>query len=146
VAFKNFAFFTNKYQCISLLRCKPIKNSSKMEKLSIAFSVFFSITITSAQAQQFVNGDLEGVIHGDANLPPHWLSVPYNDPVCQAEVDYMATPDLTSLTLPEPLAGIIGNPYSGNTFVSGLFGFGHPPVSAVYDEGIMQISRGLYTG
>jgi hypothetical protein len=113
-----------------------------MKQLLIFILVYLGITVHSINAQQFVNGDLEGIITGDSNLPPNWDKVPDTDPVCLAPVEFAATPDLTSLTLPEPAAGIIGNPYSGNTFISGLFGYGFT-TNTVYDEGIMQTVSGF---
>ena len=72
-------------------------------------------------------------------LPTNWLSVPYNDMVCKAATQSQATPDLTYLTGPSHLTGIIGNPYSGLTFLSGLhIKYVFPGSTVIYHEGIMQ--------
>jgi gliding motility-associated-like protein len=88
-------------------------------------------------AQTFQNPDLEGTIMTTSELPDSWDAVPFDDPVCSA-VDLLSmTPDLTSLTMPNAFGGIIGNPYSGQTFMSGLYS------ETYWQEGIMQTVSGF---
>jgi gliding motility-associated-like protein len=90
--------------------------------------------------QDFVNGDLEGTITGISTTPPFWAAVPQSDPSCAANFPPGTTPDLTSVTQPDVVLGLIGNPYSGNTFMSAIaadsYGF-------VYMEGIKQSVTGF---
>jgi gliding motility-associated-like protein len=91
-------------------------------------------------AQDFVNGDLEGPILGISMVPPDWSAVPQSDPSCAANFAPGTTPDLTGISAPDIELGLIGNPYSGNTFVSAIaadsYGF-------VYMEGIKQTVYGF---
>ena len=94
--------------------------------------------------QSFQNGDLDGTI-GFSTTPLGWLQVPFDDPVSNATSSNQATSDLTGLTGPGPLNGINGNPYSGNTFTSGL----HSALASdgsLWREGIMQNVTGLVSG
>ncbi len=96
------------------------------------------------QGQAFVNGDLEGPSpSGLTQLPPGWQAVPDNDPVCLATNGSLGdTPDLTDINGPSVFTGIFGNPFSGNTFVSGERGGGN----VVFQEGIMQQVQGFLPG
>ncbi len=69
-------------------------------------------------SQQLKNGDLEGDFDPTqiSQLPDHWLSVPFDDDVCQASEPETATPDQTGINGPSP-----GQPYSGKSFVRGVF-------------------------
>lgn len=98
----------------------------------------------SAHGQDFVNGDLEGPSPtGLTQLPPGWQAVPDNDPVCLATNGSLGdTPDLTDINGPSVFTGIFGNPFSGNTFVSGERGGGN----VVFQEGIMQQVSGFIPG
>lgn len=91
-------------------------------------------------AQDFENNDLEGPISGLSTTPPQWSAVPQNDPSCNANFPPGATADLTNTTLPSAPIGLMGNPYSGNSFVSAIaadsYGF-------IYMEGIMQTVSGF---
>jgi len=100
--------------------------------------LLFLLTLRSskAEAQEFINGDLWGIINGISSLPANWFSVPYNDVHCHATSAIGATPDLTDFNEPDSSNGIIGNPYSGRTFVSGV-------VSDGFQEGIMQVVAGF---
>lgn len=114
-----------------------------MNKPFCLIMVFLSLEALPIKAQEFVNGDLSGTITGMSNLPMNWLSIPFNDVNCLANYPTTATPDLTSLTLPEPAFGIIGNPYSGTTFISGDLA---KASSTIWHEGIMQTVSGFIIG
>lgn len=95
-------------------------------------------------AQQFVNNDLAGPpINAAFILPYSWNYIPFTDPNCMAAFWYQATPDLTDMAGPQPFAGLNGNPYSGNSFISGLY-FGAP--QSCHHEGIMQTVSGFNVG
>lgn len=100
------------------------------------------------EAQNFVNPDLNGVpITSFSQLPIGWFKVPYTDPVCLANNSGWDSPDLTNFNLPDSSNGIIGNPYSGTTFISGMRGGnGISPTIAVFQEGIMQTVSGFTIG
>ena len=102
--------------------------------------VLLSLISLLLPGQDFVNGDLEGPILGISNTPPFWAPVPQTDPSCSANFGPGTTPDLTSVNQPDPGLGLIGNPYSGNTFISAIaadsYGF-------VYMEGIKQSVTGF---
>ena len=93
-------------------------------------------TQTTVSAQAFVNEDLNGVVMGSSTLPNGWSNVPANDPVCAATVLGVSdTPDLTDLNGPNAWAGLVGNPYSGTTFITGTRSIVN---NSQYQEGIMQ--------
>jgi len=94
-------------------------------------------------AQDFVNNDLEADTSNGGSIPNGWLVVPYTDPVCVANGNGWASPDLTWLNGPLPDGGILGNPYSGNTFMSGLRSH---PNNQIFQEGIMQEVSGFTPG
>ncbi len=106
------------------------------------FSLIF-LTTFAGYGQNFLNSDLDGIITNSSDLPNNWNNVPFTDPSCQATSVVTCTPDLTSLTQPLPSAGVIGNPFSGTTFLSGLEG---GTAAFYYHEGIMQTVNGLTTG
>ncbi len=85
--------------------------------------------------QNFVNGDLEGVVTIGSDLPDLWQNIPFSDINCIASQSGWDSPDLTNLTGPNLSSGINGNPYSGLTFVSGMYG---GDSSNFWQEGIMQ--------
>jgi hypothetical protein len=85
--------------------------------------------------QSFVNGDLNGTINGLSSLPTSWQRVPYTDINCLAEIVGNDTPDLCD--------SLWGNPFSGNTFISGGFGSYLPNF---FQEGIMQLVNGFTIG
>ena len=91
-------------------------------------------------AQDFLNNDLNGIISANyISVPTSWQSVPYTDINCQSSWSGGDTPDILGLYGPSPSAGLNGNPYSGNTFASGLFTDSH-------HEGIMQTVHGFTVG
>ncbi len=110
----------------------------------LILAVFGTSIASGLQGQDFVNGDLEGPAPtGLTQLPPGWQAVPDNDPVCLATNGSLGdTPDLTDINGPSVFTGIFGNPFSGNTFVSGERGGGN----VVFQEGIMQQVSGFVPG
>jgi hypothetical protein len=96
----------------------------------------------AVSAQDFQNNDLEGVA-APSVAPPFWDMVPHTDPVCLATASFGASPDLCDLEGPTGAAGIMGNPYSGNTFVSGLRS---ASTTSFWHEGIQQEVDGLTPG
>ena len=110
---------------------------------NLIFTILLFFTITT-KGQLIVNGDLDGNIGVDV-LPINWQLVPLTDVNCQATELYSATPDLTHLNGPDISSGISGNPYHGNTFVSGLHTY-NESTNVLYHEGIMQTVSGLNIG
>lgn len=102
-----------------------------------------ALFIGRASAQDFLNNDLNGVV-GSASLPTNWQNVPFTDVNCLASNTGVDTPDVTDATGPSVSNGVMGNPYSGPSFVSALFG-GQVPGS-FYHEGIMQEVSGFTVG
>ncbi len=110
----------------------------------LAAIVIFCLGDLKIYGQSFQNGDLDGII-GGSNTPIGWLQVPFGDPVSNATSSNQATSDLTGLTGPAASSGINGNPYSGNTFTSGLHA-AVPAEGLLFREGIMQNLVGLIPG
>jgi hypothetical protein len=110
----------------------------------IIIPIFFS---ASCFAQQFVNGGLEGSVMVDeiSVVAPGWSAIPYTDPICMATSASHATPDLTSMTAPDPVSGMVGIPHSGDTFMSGVFCL-NSDVNTMFQEGIMQDVSGFQVG
>lgn len=105
-------------------------------------SVAVVLVLSAAlSAQSFVNGNLEGAVGSVTSIIPNgWQAVPFMDPVCLATADYGATPDLTDAFGPVYDNGIMGNPRSGQSFVTGLHGFGS------HHEGLKQTVSGFSIG
>ena len=105
--------------------------------------IYLILCLETAYAQDFINGDLDGVV-GTSVAPTSWQLVPYTDPHCSATNTMTSTADICDPSGPNPTAGIVGTPFSGNTFVSGLQGslLG----STFYHEGIMQTVSGFNAG
>lgn len=102
----------------------------------------YILATLNSYCQSFINGDLDGIVNGSSCLPTNWLNVPDGDPNCMCIAG--DTPDLTSVNGPGWIAvGSIGNPFSGNTFISGLFVNG---TSYFSQEGIMQTVSGFTIG
>jgi len=93
-------------------------------------------------AQSFINGDLDGVISFAGILPDDWQAVPFTDPNCNATDTIGDTPDLTDIDGPFAAQGVMGNPYSGSTFVSGLNATSSDG-NFHWHEGIQQSLSGL---
>ena len=105
--------------------------------------VLIAMMITCcAYGQNFNNSDLEGSVNMSAT-PPGWFSVSFSDNNCQAYNTIAATPDITGVSGPIPGIGISGQPFSGNSFVSGLISGN---AGALHHEGIRQIVNGLIPG
>jgi len=101
-------------------------------------------SLSKIQAQNFVNPDLDGVIIMGSQLPVGWQNVPDSDVVCLAfGAPGQDSPDLTDLMGPDSASGLLGNPYSGTTFVSGLYDVA---TFASHHEGIMQTVSGFSIG
>lgn len=103
--------------------------------LRVIMFIMFMSSINS-KAQSFLNPDLEGSVDSSSSLPYFWQNVPYTDVNCNASSYPGDTPDLTNLFGPVAWGGILGNPYSGDTFVSGV-------ISVFNHEGIMQEVSGF---
>jgi len=111
----------------------------------IILLAFVSMMSTQVHSQSFVNSDLEGTI--DTSSPtfpisdqlPGWQNVDGADPVCTANTFASASPDVNGS--PTFI------PFSGQTFVTGLFGeFIYPNSFQIFDEGIMQTVTGFTPG
>lgn len=96
----------------------------------------------NSYGQSFVNEDLDGTI-SVSSTPTSWLKVDYTDPVSLANNIGTDIPDVCGLTGPVNLSGISGNPYSGNTFLSGVFS--EPAAGIIVQEGIQQTVSGFST-
>lgn len=110
-------------------------------KLCLLKICIFTLSTYTCKAQQFLNGDLEGPASGTSVLPPNWQNVPFDDINCQAANAGWATPDLTDTIDISFSGGILGRPYSGLTFISGMYG--GDIVNYFFQEGIMQNVSGL---
>jgi len=120
-----------------------------MDKNNFTVLIFLMLCVfllpICGHAQQLVNGDLEGDINiNDPSLPDFWEQVPFSDINCEASNSNTSTADLTSTDAPAPNLGVIGTPFSGNTFISG----GHASINdgTIYHEGIMQLVSGFTIG
>lgn len=114
-------------------------------KLCLLIICIFTLSAFTCTAQQFLNGDLEGTVTSSSILPQNWQNVPFDDINCQATHIGYDTPDLTDISGPGSSAnGLLGNPYSGLTFVSGMYG--GDIVNYFFQEGIMQNVSGLEVG
>lgn len=98
--------------------------------------------VSSSLYGQFVNGDLNGTV-ATSVAPTNWQQVAFTDPVSLATWAPGATSDVTSMTGPAAGGGILGNPYSGSTFVTGLHA---SDGSNIWHEGIQQTLNGLSPG
>jgi Secretion system C-terminal sorting domain len=119
-----------------------IKHPIDMNVLyKLPFLLFFLGSFLNGFAQQFVNGDLDGEVRSISDLPDNWTNVPHTDPVCKADNDFEATPDLTNKEGFTTVPGIRGYPYSGTSFLAGL-DFGKNQ----HHEGIQQEVKGFKIG
>ena len=112
-----------------------------MKQLIIILIPIHFLCIKPLNAQNFINSDLNGTA-GTNNLPTDWQFVPYDDPICLANVTGFDSPDVTDQFAPSSSTGIAGIAYSGNTFVSGL----NSITSSYFQEGIMQNVSGFIPG
>jgi hypothetical protein len=111
-------------------------------KKIITILISFFLAFNNCYCQSFVNGDLDGIVNGPSCLPYNWQNVPRNDVNCLAINPGEDTPDLTDINGPGNLSGIIGNPYNGTTFISGLCATDNNP-NHFWHEGIMQTVSGF---
>lgn len=117
-------------------------------KLSVIAFLIFSLSINVLFAQSFVNPDLEGVpdVAAVINLPG-WESIPASDPACDAtNLGFSDTPDVFDENMPNAAQfGQVGVPYSGETFVSGLYSLSINS-NLLFHEGIQQEVSGFEIG
>ena len=122
-----------------------------MNKKQVEIMKYLLILITSTQlystcfSQNLINPGVEGTIGTSSytfpisNQLPGWQNINGTDPNCMANTFGSGTPDVSgspNLT-----------PYSGLTFVTGIFGnFVYPNSSQFFDEGIMQTVNGFTPG
>jgi hypothetical protein len=119
-----------------------MKNPTRVITFALAILLLTNY-ISDANAQNFQNGDLDGII-AISSLPTFWDNVPYTDVNCLAFSFDETTPDVTGINGPNAIYGIMGNPYSGSTFLSGLYG--GDLNTSFFHEGIMQSVSGLTIG
>jgi hypothetical protein len=93
--------------------------------------------------QDFINGDLEGIITGPSCLPAGWQNVPVGDINCLASCPGGDSPDLLDSNMFWPSAGFNGNPFSGQTFIGGAMIEVPLGTNCFAHEGILQIISGL---
>ena len=105
-------------------------------KRKLLILLFIAANSSVCFSQSILNSDLEGIISGYGTLPPSWAAVPFNDINCVATAGG-TTPDLVNTTQPGAAIGIIGIPFSGNTFVGGAHGISHTS-GTWFQEGIEQ--------
>ncbi len=112
-------------------------------RISVLIFLFLHIVSFNAEAQSFINGDLNGAIATSSN-PTSWINVPNTDVNCQASAAFASTPEVINTTGPDVANGVNGNPFSGGTLLSGL----HLKVGifTTYQEGIMQTVTGFTIG
>ncbi|MGI8892053.1 MAG: T9SS type A sorting domain-containing protein [Bacteroidia bacterium] len=118
-------------------------------KKSLCFLIAIASFINLSFSQTLLNGNLDGNLNGNpfgfTVLPDYWQAVSPNDPVCLAIFGHAATPDLTNSMWPSVQLGVIGNPYSPPTFVSGEHAISNNG-GAMYHEGIRQTMDSLIPG
>lgn len=105
----------------------------------LSITVLHGVTI----GQSFLNGDLEGQSLPYDTPVPDWQYLDFNDINCLATNAGGVTSDIISATGPNPGVGMVGTPYSGQTFVAGEFTKGS---STLYQEGIQQAVSGFQIG
>jgi gliding motility-associated-like protein len=111
-------------------------------KLGFCFLVAIFV-IFNTYSQNFVNGDLELVTGSQVYIPPtSWQWVPFSDPFCQASSFQQASSDIYDQNGPYASGGGYGYPYSGNTFVGGVYGTAVSQ-GLFFQEGIMQTVSGF---
>lgn len=111
------------------------------------FSFFLVLCCAnSADAQSFVNGDLDGIV-GFTNAPTGWSHIPFTDPVCLASpTAAQATVDIADINGPAAISGIAGTPQSGTTFCTALHASIFVTSLTYWHEGIMQDVSGFAIG
>lgn len=86
---------------------------------------------------------MEGYV-GFTSIPNAWDSILWNNPNCQANNYAGATVDILDTAGPSLSGGVAGNPYSGNTFCSGLHAT--DGATMIWHEGIFQVVNGFAIG
>ncbi|MBL4668146.1 MAG: gliding motility-associated C-terminal domain-containing protein [Flavobacteriales bacterium] len=106
--------------------------------------IAFSLHVKLTHAQTFVNGDLNGIT-GNSNTPTNWIQIPFTDPISQSTGWQQATSDLADSigNFSMTILGVIGIPFSGTTFSSGLHCSNN---GNIWQEGIMQPVVGFIPG
>lgn len=106
--------------------------------LCVALGAQFSM------GQSFTNGDLEDLTgNGIGKIPPGWTMIPTSSPVSMGNCGTCATTDVLDAAGPIAGAGIVGNPQSGATFVSGYMML---QSSSFRHEGLQQTVNCLIPG
>jgi hypothetical protein len=113
----------------------------KINIISIAFLWITNLNL--CLGQDFINGDLDGIVSGLSSLPTNWQKVPFDDINCLGAQIGNDTPDLTNLNGPSAPDGASGIAFSGSTFISGIFAKNLPNF---FQEGIMQQVSGFTSG
>ena len=115
----------------------------RLKLMAMLCSLFY---VQHVNAQDFVNGGLEDVLTGSiSQVPAGWEPVLYTDPVCLANFEHGDTPDLCDYTEPTAASGIIANPQSGISCITGS----RSTTSGgdnVWQEGIQQTVAGFTAG
>lgn len=111
-----------------------------MKTLYLLPTAAFMCFALNSTAQDFVNGDLEGIPTGVSVIPDGWENVPWTDEACHADDNIVSTPDLTNESALIKY-GITGTAQSGSTFMSGL-----EAGPDKHHEGIQQTLRDLIPG
>jgi hypothetical protein len=113
-------------------------------KYLITYVTLFLIS-TQAYSQSFINGDLEGVVDqfNPGAEPPGWTEVPFTSILCESTHLGGDTPDITGINGPIVGNGMYGSPYSGTTFVSGLYAQSD---TSIWHEGIQQTVTSFVLG
>ncbi|MBP6391870.1 MAG: hypothetical protein KA175_11065 [Flavobacteriales bacterium] len=113
-------------------------------KHSITLFLFTGIQCV-ANGQTLLNGDLDGTVDHLSCLPDQWQVVAHTDPICEATNTFTATPDLSSVGGADPFTGVMGTPFSGDTYLTGIHGTS-PGTGWTYHEGIQQAVGGFVPG
>ena len=101
--------------------------------------ILLAICSGQLHAQTFANEELDGII-GINQVPSDWEWVEEDDPNCLC---WTASSDVTGSSGPNLGIGISGDPFSGDTFVSGVHGHLN---NNLYREGIQQLVEGFTPG
>lgn len=109
----------------------------------VIYTFLFFLAYSNGYGQSFLNGDLNGSVNF-VSVPTSWTQIPDTDPICQANTPPEATVDILDATGPNAIGGVAGNPFSGNTFCSGLHSTDGG--AFLWHEGLMQTVNGFTVG